>query len=292
MENTEGVALLNRRIIEENIFKILMLISLAIVIGSLVIIVGIVVINGFPALSVDMLTQTPTGRYYLGQGGGGILNAILGSLLLALPATLIAYLVGLAIALYLQRDFINPKLAGFIRFTLDVLWGIPSIIYGVFCFMIMIMLGMRASLLMGIVALTLLEIPIITRYMDEAISMVPRGLKESAYSLGSTKFETAFRVIRRQAFPGILAGVLLGLGRGIGDAASILFTAGSPSDIPTSIFDPTAALPTIIFKFYTSSIPVVRERAYAAAFILLMIVLTISVLSRLLTRRFKKHVIK
>jgi len=283
---------LNRRIIEENIFKILMLISLAIVLGSLIIIVGIVVINGFPVLSIEMLTQTPSGRYYWGQAEGGILNAILGSLLLALPATAIAYLIGLVIALYLQRDFIHPGASGFIRFTLDVLWGIPSIIYGIFCFMFMIMLGMRASLLVGIIALTLLEIPIITRYMDESISMVPRGLKESAYSLGSTKFETSFKVIRRQAFPGILAGVLLGLGRGIGDAASIIFTAGSSSDIPTSIFDSTAALPTMIFRLYTSSIPAVQQRAYAAAFILLMIVLTISVLSRLLTRRFKKHVIR
>jgi len=283
---------LNRRIIEENIFKILMLVSLGIVLGSLVIIVGIIVINGFPALSIEMLTQTPTGQYYLGKGGGGILNAILGSIFLALPATAIAYLIGMALALYLQREFLHPWASSFIRFALDVLWGIPSIIYGVFCFMIMIMLGMRSSLLVGIIALTLLEIPVITRYMDEAINMVPRGLKESAYSLGSTKFETATKVIRRQAFPGILAGVLLGLGRGIGDAASILFTAGSPSDIPKSIFDPTAALPTIIFKFYTSSIPVVRQRAYAAAFILLIIVFIISILSRLLTRRFKKHVIK
>ncbi len=283
---------MNLRIIKENVFKVLMMLSLIIVLGSLIIIVGLVVINGFTSLSIEMLTQTPTGGYYLGQGGGGILNAILGSLFLALPATLIAYLVGLAIALSLQSDFIHPLISGFIRFSLDVLWGIPSIIYGVFCFMFMIMLGMRASLIVGIIALTLLEIPIITRYIDEAIGMVPRGLKESAYSLGSTKFETAYIVVRRQAFPGILAGVLLGLGRGIGDAASILFTSGFSSDIPTSIFDSTAALPTMIFRLYTSPIPVVRQRAYAAAFILLIIVLTISVVSRLLTRRFKKHVIK
>jgi len=283
---------LNRRILEENIFKIIMLASLAIVLGSLIIIVGLVVINGVPALSIEMITQTPSGRYYLGQGGGGILNAILGSIFLAFPATAFAYIIGLAIAMYLQRDFMHPGISSFIRLTLDILWGIPSIIYGVFIFMIMIMLGMRASLLMGIIALTLLEIPIITRYTDEAINMVPKGLKESAYSMGSTRFETAAKVIRRQAFPGILAGVLLGLGRGIGDAASILFTAGSPSDIPTSIFQPTAALPTIIFKLFTSSIPVVRQRAYAAAFILLIIVLTISIASRLLTRRLKKHVIK
>lgn len=283
--------LLRGRILKELFFNILMIVSLAIVICSLVAIVGIVAINGAPATSLEMLTQTSSGEYYLG-GGGGILNAIVGSLFLALPATAIAYIVGLAIALYIQRDFAPPWAAGLIRISLDVLWGIPSIIYGVFCFMFMIMLGIRASMFVGIIALTLLEIPIIARYMDEAIKMVPIGLKEGTYSLGATKFETSVKVIRRQAFPGILAGVLLGLGRGIGDAASILFTAGFSYHIPTSFSDPTAALPTMIFMLYTSPIPLVRQRAFAAAFILLMIVLTISAISRLLTREMKKQVIR
>jgi phosphate transport system permease protein len=154
----------------------------------------------------------------------------------------------------------------------------------------MIYLGIGSSLLAGIIALTLLEIPRITRSMDESIKMVPIGLKEVSYSLGSTKFETAVKVLRRQAFPGILAGVLLGLGRGIGDAASILFTSGFSNRIPTSLFDSTAALPTMIFNLY--SLPSGQPKAYAAAFILLIIVFAISVASRLLTRKFKKHVIK
>jgi len=281
------VELLNRRTLEENLFKILMVISLCIVIGSLLIIFGLVIYNGASSLSIEMLTQTPAPGNAL---GGGILNAILGSLFLALPATGLACLVGIGIALYLQNEFTHAWISGFIRFTLDVLWGIPSIVYGIFCLMIMIYLGMGSSLLVGIIALTLLEIPIITRYMDEAIKMVPLGLKESAYSLGSTKFETAFKVIRKQAFPGILAGVLLGLGRGIGDAASILFTAGFSSRIPTSVFDSTAALPTMIFNLY--SLPSGQPKAYAAAFILLLIVLIISILSRILTRRFTKHIIR
>jgi phosphate transport system permease protein len=283
---------LNRRALEENIFKILMLISISIVIGSLFLIIALVVVNGTPAISIEFLTQTSTGKFYLGPGGGGILHAILGSLLLALPATGLACLIGLAIALYLQKDFMHAWIAGFIRFCLDILWGIPSIIYGIFCFMIMISLGMSSSLLVGIIALTLLEIPIITRYMDEAIKMVPIGLKEGAYSLGSTKFETAIKVIRRQAFPGILAGILLGLGRGIGDAASILFTAGFTNRIPGSLFDSTAALPTMIFQLSTSALPVVRQKASAAALILLIIVLAISIISRTLSKRFTKHVIR
>jgi len=269
-----------------------MIISTAIVLSSLVIIIGLVVYHGAPAITVDILIKTPTSQDYIGEGTGGILNAIVGSLLLVIPATIIAFFVGIAIALYLQSDFSHHSFSTFVRFILDVLWGIPSILYGVFCFLIMIAIGVRASVLTGIIALTLLEIPIITRYIDESIKMVPAGLKESAYSLGSTKFETAVKVVRRQAFPGILAGVLLGLGRGIGDAASILFTAGFSNNVPGSVFDGTAALPTLIFKYFSSPYAAVRERAYAAAFILVIIVLLISIISRLLTKRFMKHVIR
>jgi phosphate transport system permease protein len=286
------VELLNRRVLEEKIFLCLMIISLAIVISSLVIIVGLIVYNGAPSITMDILIRTPTSQDYIGEGTGGILNAIVGSLLLVIPATIFAFFIGIGIALYLQSDFSHHAFSTFIRFTLDVLWGIPSILYGVFCFLIMIAIGVRASLLTGIIALTLLEIPIITRYMDESIKMVPFGLKESAYSLGSTKFETAVKVVRRQAFPGILAGVLLGLGRGIGDAASILFTAGFSNNIPGSVFDGTAALPTLIFRYYSSPYAMVRQRAYAAAFILFVIVLLISICSRYLTKRFMKHVIR
>ncbi len=282
---------MNKRIIEQNLFKWLMFISVAIVIGSLVIVIGIVLVNGATAISIEMITQTSSGGYFLGRGGG-ILNAIIGSLFLALPATGLAYLIGLGIALYLQRDFLHPTIATLIRSSLDILWGIPSILYGVFCLMIMVLLGIGTSLIAGIIALTLLEIPIITRSIDESIKMVPIELKEGSYSLGSTRFETATKIVRKQALPGIIAGVLLGLGRGIGDAASILFTAGFSDSIPTSFLDSTAALPTMIYHLYSSPIPSVRERAYAAAFILLVLVTSISIISRALTKRYKKYVIK
>ena len=281
---------MNKRFFEEQFFKLLMVFSLFIVIGSLIIIVGLIVFNGASSINIDMITQTPSGGYYLGKGGG-ILNAILGSIFLALPATAFAYLIGLGISLYLQRDFTDSRISSFIRLSLDILWGIPSIIYGIFCLMIMILLGIGTSLIAGIFALTLLELPIITRYMDESIKMVPHGLKEGAYSLGSTKFETALKIVRKQAAPGIIAGVLLGLGRGIGDAASILFTAGFSDNIPESIFDSTASLPTMIYHLYSSPIPLVRERAYAAAFILLLVVFLLSVSSRYLSRKLTKHLI-
>jgi len=286
------VGVLNRRNLEEKIFLGLMLASVFIVMGSLILIVTVIVLNGVPSLSIEILTQTSEGGFYLGAGGG-FLNAIVGSLLLALPATGLAFLAAITIALYLQKDFLRSSIANFIRLCLDIMWGIPSIVYGVFSLTIMIAIGMTGgSLLFGIFALTLLEIPIITRSIDESIKMVPFGLKESAYSLGSTKFETAVKVVRKQAMPGVIAGVLLGFGRGIGDAASILLTVGDSNYFPSSISDQTAALPTMILNLVSMPDQVVQNKAYAVAFVLLMIVLMISIITRYLTKKSSKHIIK
>jgi len=283
---------LNRRNLEEKIFLGLMLASVLIVMGSLILVVAVISINGAPSLSIEILTQTSEGNFYLG-GGGGFLNAIVGSLLLSLPATGLAFLISMAIALYLQKDFLKPRTSNFIRLCLDILWGVPSVVYGVFCLAIVMALGMtRQSLILGIIALTLLEIPIITRSIDESIKMVPIGLKESAYSLGSTKFEMSMKVVRKQAMPGIIAGVLLGFGRGIGDAASILLTVGDSNYFPSSINDQTAALPTMILNLVGMPDEVVQNKAYAVAFVLLLIVLLISILTRYLAKKSSKNIIK
>jgi phosphate transport system permease protein len=282
---------LNRRNLEEIFFKILMLASVIVVAGSLVFVVVTIVFNGVSSLTVEMFTQTSAGEFYLGSGGG-FLNAIIGSLILAIPSTIFAFLIGIGIALYLQRDFTSTRMSNFIRLSLDILWGVPSVVYGVFCLFIMMAVGLSYSVLFGIVALTLLEIPIITRSIDESIKVVPQSLKESAYSLGSTKFETAIRVVRKQAMPGIITGVLLGLGRGIGDAASILLTVGDSNYIPDSIFSQTAALPTMILNLIGMPNDVVKRKAYAVAFVLLIIVLLISIVTRYLTKKSSRYVIK
>src|SRR3990172_7068934 len=143
-----------------------MVISVVLVAGTLGTILATVVIKGLPALDLAMLTQTPQGGYYLGKGGG-ILNAILGSLYLAGGATLLALLLSLPIALYLGSYVRRSRWADTVRLALDVLWGIPSIVYGAFGFTLMLALGMRASLLGGILVLALLELPIMTRAMEE-----------------------------------------------------------------------------------------------------------------------------
>ena len=277
--------------IEEAVFKILMLASMAIVLGSLILILGTVIWRGLPALNLAMLTQTPKGGYYLGKEGG-ILNAILGSLYLAGGATILALLVSLPIAIYLQVYAARSRLVEFIRLSLEVLWGIPSIVYGAFGFTLMLFLGMRASLLGGMITLALLELPIMARGMDEAIAMVPAALKESSFALGATRFETAIKVIVRQTAPGLLTAMLLAFGRGIGDAASVLFTAGYTDRLPTSLFGPAASLPLAVFFQLGTPFPAVQERAYASALVLTVIVLVLSLSSRHLASRWSKHIVR
>ena len=280
------------RRLEEALLKVLMLISATIVAASLVGVLVIVLVRGLPALNLAMLTQGPQGGYYLG-GGGGVLNAITGSLCLAFGATTAALILSLPIVSWLQREYGGrSRLAAATRLALDVLWGVPSIVYGAFGFVVMVYLGLRASLLGGIIALTLVELPIMVRGMDEVIRAVPRELKEASHALGATRLETTWRVVWRQALPGIVTATLLAFGRGIGDAASVLFTAGYTDYLPSSLLEPVASLPLAVFFQLGTPFPEVQQRAYASAAILLALVLIVSAASRVLAARFERNVVR
>lgn len=277
--------------VEEGFFKVLMVASTVTVLSILALIIATVVLRGLPALNLAMLIQTPKGGYYLGKEGG-ILNAIIGSLYLAGGATILAMILGLPVAIYLQLYASRARHAELARLALDVLWGIPSIVYGAFGFIILLWFGLRASLLGGIITLALLELPIMIRGMDEAIAMVPTALKESSYVLGATRLETAFKVIVRQTAPGLLTAILLAFGRGIGDSASVLFTAGYTDHLPNSLFSPAASLPLAVFFQLNTPYPDVQERAYASALILTLVILILSMLTRLLTGRLGANIIR
>lgn len=282
----------DRRFAEERLFQGLMIAATALIVSSLALILLTVLVKGLPFMSLDMVTRTPQGGYYLGKGGG-VLNAIVGSLYLAGGATLLAILIGLPVALYLN---VYARLGGrFVaasRFAFDVLNGVPSIVFGAFGFTLMIFFGLRASLLGGIIAIALLILPMMARSMDEVIRLVPRELLEASYALGATRWETARRVVARQALPGILTAVLIAFGRGIGDAAAVIFTTGFTDAVPTSLLRPAATLPLAIFFQLGVPIPEVQGRAYASALILTVLILAVSLAARLLSRRLTRHVVK
>jgi phosphate transport system permease protein len=283
---------MDRRQVEEKIFKFLMVVATAIIVISLAFILGTIIIKGISALRLSMITQTPKGGYYLGKEGG-ILNAIVGSLYLTTGASFFAILVSLPVVLYMNiYAKAKSRFCNFSRFCLDVLCGVPSIVYGAFGFSIMLFFGLKASLLGGIIAVGLLILPIMARAMDEAVRMIPYELLESSYAVGATRLETAFKIATRQALPGILTAFLLAFGRGIGDAASVIFTAGFTDNIPNSLFSPAATLPLAIFFQLGTPFPEVQKRAYASALILTLIIFVICISARYLSRRFTKHIIK
>ncbi len=279
-----------RRKWEARLFAGLMWLSVLAALIVLGLILLTITWRGIGALSWEMISQPPAGNYYLG-GEGGILNAILGSLYLATGATLLALVLALPLVLYLHAYSRSARLAQFIRLTLDVMWGVPSIVYGAFGFSLMIMLGLRASLLAGIITLALVVLPILARTLDEVLSLVPRELNEITLALGTTRFEL-IGVLLRQTIPGLLTALLLAFGRGIGDAASVLFTAGYTDKMPESLLRPVASLPLAIFFQLGTPFPAVQARAYASALVLTVLILAISLLAHWTVARVGKHVIR
>lgn len=279
------------KFIEEKVFNLLMVLATLVVFGFFASIVWTIARTGFPSLTWEMVSSLPGGGFYLGKEGG-ILNAIAGSLMIVLSSTLLGLLVSIPVVFYINVYLPKTsRLAWFTRLSFDVLFGIPSIVYGAFAFTVMIFLGLKTSLLGGIIVITLLIIPIFVRSMDEVAKSLPRDLLEASYSLGATKLETC-KVVLRQIAPGIATATLLSVGRAIGDTAGVLFTAGFTDNIPTSLTQPAATLSLSVFFQLSSPIPEVRERAYAAALLLTLIVLALSLAGRMITSRFSKNRIK
>ncbi|WP_211710140.1 phosphate ABC transporter permease PstA [Mucilaginibacter xinganensis] len=279
---------MKKRKFEELFFRVLMVLATIIVAGSFFLIVGTIFFKGVPYMNLDMVTKTPGGGFYIGKEGG-ILNAIIGSFYVAGGATILGLVISIPVAIYINLYMDGKRfLSNTIRMAFDVLFGIPSIVYGAFGFLIMVYFGLRASLLGGIIAVTLLVIPILVRTLDEVIRTVPFELRDAALSLGATRWETA-KVVLRQIRPGIFTAILLSFGRAIGDVASVLFTAGFSDNVPTSLHEPAATLPLAIFFQLGSPVEEVQGRGYASALILTIIVLIITVLSDILIKRFSKH---
>ena len=275
------------RKLEEKIFKALMIGATIIIFSVLIYIIYVIVRKGLPSLNWDMVSKIPSGGFYLGKEGG-VLNAILGSVFLIIGSIILSLSIGLPVALYI--NFIlrkTSKFSNIVRFSFDILYGIPSIVYGAFGFMLMIFFGIQASLLGGILAVSLLIIPVLVRSIDEVAAFVPRELTEATQSLGATRYET-LKVIVRQLMPGITTAILLAVGRGIGDAATVLFTAGYTDSIPTSLTQPAATLPLAIFFQLSSPIEEVQNRAYASALILMIIILIISFAGRYFNKKLSK----
>lgn len=277
----------NSKFIEEKVVKALMWVAVSLVVLVVASIICTIFVKGFGSLSWDMVTKVP-GRNWNTADDGGFVNAIWGSIIVVAPATLIAMVVSIPVVFYMNLYRRRSNWLSYVaRLAYDVLYGIPSIVYGAFAFMIMVMVGMRASVLGGIIVSTLLIIPMFIRNGDEISKSVPDDMIDAAYSLGATKWET-LKVVVRQVLPGMATATLLAVGKAIGDAAAVMFTAGFSDSMATSLSSPTATLPLAIFNWVTMPDPF-PGRAYAAALVLTVIVLILSLGGRWITNHFTKN---
>jgi len=277
------------RMIEEKIFTLLMAVSSLAIFATLILLIGSVIFKGAPAMNLAMITEAPSGGFYLGKTGG-VLNAILGSFLLAGGAVLISLALCIPIVMYINHySSKGSPLNTVTRFSIDVLSGVPSIIFGVFGFSIMIILGIKASLLGGMITAALLVLPVMCRAVDEVARLIPAELPESVHALGATKYDV-IKVSAKQILPGIMTAIMISFGRAIGDAASVLFTAGFTDEMPLSLFQPAATLPLSIFFQINSPVAEVQNRAYASALILTAVILSISLSVRIIASKMKLKV--
>jgi len=235
---------------------------------------------GAGAISVDLFTKMPQP---VGEAGGGMANAISGTLILIGIAAAVGVPIGIGAGLYLAEHKRTP-LANTVRFLSDVLNGIPSIVMGIFAWQLLVRPVGHFSALSGGVALGAMIIPLVTRTTEELIRTVPNSLREAALALGYQRWRTSLSVILRTAMPGIVTGALVAIARVAGETAPLLFTAFGNQFWSTSLRQPIAALPLQIFTYAISPYDEWHSLAWAGALVLIGIVLIISIAARFATR--------
>lgn len=281
---------INSSNIKEKIAFMLIRLGALTVIGSLLFILGFILLKGFSAISWEFLTQMPRKE----MTEGGIFPAIAGTLYLMVGSSLISIPVGIITAIYLSEYAKNPRVVKVIRIGINNLAGVPSVVFGLFGLsLFVIFLGFGTSIIAGSLTLGLLNLPVIIRSTEEALLVVPETYREASISLGATKWQTIYRIVLPNALPGILTGVMLSMGRAAGETAPIMFTAAAfyTPDLPVSVFNEVMALPYHIFVMATAGthIQETRHLQYGTAIVLIGLVLILNLAGLILRYRFRRR---
>ena len=243
-----------------------------------------VVKEGIGSLNLAFFTHMPKP---VGEAGGGMANAIVGTLILIGIAALFAVPIGCITGVHLS-EYPATRFSSVVRFSADALNGVPSIVIGIFAYGLVVLPVKRFSAIAGGVALGLLMLPIVVRTTEELLRLVPSGLREGALALGATRSRAVFSVILPAALPGILTGILVALARVAGETAPLLFTAFNNQYWSTNVTQPIASLTVQVFTYAISPYDDWHRQAWAGAFLLVMIILTLSIVARLAVRRLEK----
>lgn len=265
--------------IEEITVKGFLYFSVLVVFGSLGAIFAHILYHGLGHINLEFLLSNPKN---MGREGG-IFPAIVGTLALVGLALAVAAPLGILAATYLNEYARPGRFVQVVRYGVDTLAGVPSIVFGLFGFaFLVIFCGFRWSILSGGLTLAFMILPYTIKATEEAIKAVPREYREASLSLGATRWQTTARVVLPAAVPGIFTGLLLALGKAAGETAAIMFTAGSSLTLPTSVMDPVRSLPVHLYVLAAEGIS--REKAYATACVLIVMILMINTLATYLMR--------
>jgi len=257
--------------------------SVLVALVPLALLLFFVVVQGVQALNIDFFTKMPKP---VGETGGGMANAIVGTLILTGLGSLFAIPIGILSGVYMS-EYAGTRFASLVRFAADTLNGVPSIVIGVFVYGVAVLPFKQFSAIVGGLALGIMMIPIIARTTEELLLLVPGTMREGALALGATRSRAVFSVVVPAALPGIITGVVLALARIAGETAPLLFTAFSNRFFTTKLTQPIASLTVMIFAYANSAYPDWHRQAWAGALVLVAIVLLCSLLARFATRRLE-----
>lgn len=278
---------MNRRIfrrLKSNVMTSVLMACVLIAVLPLLFILGTLLIKGAGSLSLDFFTKLPAPA---GENGGGVANAIVGTLLMVGTACLIGIPVGIGAGLF-ASEYPGNRLATTSRFVADVLNGTPSIVIGVFAWTWVVAKQKHFSGFAGSAALAILMVPMVMRTTEEIIKLVPHSLREAALALGYQRWRTTLQIILLTAMPGIMTGALLAVARIAGETAPLLFTALGSQYMGTDLNQPMAALPLTVYTYATGPYEEWHRFAWAAALVLILLVFVLSLGARFATRRMAR----
>jgi phosphate transport system permease protein len=263
-----------------------MLLAVVVAVLPLLLILGSLIVKGASSLSVAFFTNTPVPA---GETGGGVLHAIVGTLIIVGLASAVGVPIGIAAGLYCA-EYPGSRLAWMTRFVSDVMNGTPSIVVGVFAWTFIVATQKHFSGLAGSAALAILMVPMVTRTTEELIKLVPASLREAALALGYSRWRTSITIVLRTALPGIVTGALLAVARAAGETAPLLFTALGSQYLSYNPNEPMAALPLVVFTYASGPYEEWHQFAWATALVLILVVFVLSAAARFATRqRFSSH---
>lgn len=244
-------------------------------------ILGVLLVKGLSSIDLNMfVASTPAP----GSEGGGLANAIVGSLLIVVSCTLISTPIGVLAGIYLSEYGARSKIASITRFVTDIMLSAPSIVIGLFVYAVLVAQVRHFSGWAGTIALALIAIPVVVRTTENMLQLVPGGLREAAYALGAPKWKVAFYVTLKAARSGVITGILLALARVSGETAPLLFTALNNQFFSTNMNAPMANLPVVIFQFAMSPYDNWVSLAWGGALLITFVVLGLNIITRVVFR--------